>query len=717
MDKNNALYLFHQGTYYNSYEFLGCHTEVKKGEGGATFRVWAPNAKSVSVVGDFNGWDKSANKMTRLQGGDGVYETFVKGVKVYDNYKYLITTKDNRELFKADPYAFHSETNGSTASKVYDMYPYQWGDADYINAKHKRNHYEQPMNIYEVNLCSWRRYPDGNYYSYRKLAEELIPYVVEMGYTHIELMPITEYPYDGSWGYQPTGYFSVTSRFGTPHDFMYFVDECHKANISVILDWVPAHFPKDEHGLVEFDGECEYEYNSWDRIEHRSWGTRRFDYGKPEVQSFLISSAMFFLNVYHIDGIRVDAVASMLYLDYDKKKGEWLPNSNGDNKHLEAISFLQKLNSAVFREHPDAIMIAEESTAWPLVTKPPYTGGLGFNYKWNIGWMNDTLEYVSLNPFFRKDNHNKITFSFMYAFSENFILPISHDEVVYGKRSLINKMNGDYDQKFDAIRAFYGYMMAHPGKKLNFMGNEIGQFDEWDNTRQIEFDLLRFEKHQKLQNYVKALNWFYLTHNQLYEVDSSWDGFEWIIPDDNKNNVVVFSRKNKSGEKLIVVCNFSPVKLEHYRAYVEVGEYQEIFNSDNVEFGGAGLTNGNIKTQEDENNKNSNYIELTIPANSCMFFSQTSRKNKKVERETNERKSCKTDEDNHSKDSSNAKRTSKARKETGSTSGTTVGLPKTTRTKTKSASAKSKDSGAKVVTTARKSKSTARKTSSSRTSK
>lgn len=626
MDKNNAIYLFHQGTYYNAYEFFGCHVETKNGKQKTTFRVFAPNAKSVSVVGDFNGWDKTLGKCTKLSNSGGIYEFTTTSAQIYDNYKYLVTTKDDRELYKADPYAVHSETNGATASKVYDLSGYKWGDENFLKVKTQKNHYEQPMNIYEVNLCSWRRYPDGNYYSYRKLADELIPYVVEMGYTHLELMPLTEYPYDGSWGYQPTGYFSVTSRFGTPHDFMYFIDKCHQANIQVILDWVPAHFPKDEHGLVEFDGGYVYEYNSWDRMEHKSWGTRRFDYGKPEVQSFLISSAMFFLNYYHIDGIRVDAVASMLYLDYDKKRGEWIPNKNGDNKHLEAIAFLQKLNTAVFKEHPNTIMIAEESTAWPMVTKPPYDGGLGFNYKWNIGWMNDTLEYVQLNPFFRKDNHNKITFSFMYAFSENFILPISHDEVVYGKKSLINKMNGDYDQKFDALRAFYGYLMAHPGKKLTFMGTEIGQFAEWDNTRQIEYDLLRFEKHQKLQNYVKALNWFYLTHSELFEVDASWDGFEWIISNDTRNNVVVFSRSNKQGEKLIVVCNFSPVKLSNYRAYVEKGTYKELFNSDNVEFGGSGVTNGQIKTKVDENNKSSNYLELTIPANSCMYFKKNTRK-------------------------------------------------------------------------------------------
>ena len=619
MDKDKALYLFHQGTYYNSYEFLGCHLCEENGIKGAVFRVYAPNAKSISVVGDFNGWNEHLGRMLRINDGF-IWEKFIPDCKTYDNYKYLVTDCYGKKTFKSDPYAFHSQTNGDTASKVYDLSGYKWNDEDYITVRDKQNHYELPMNIYEVNLCSWKRYEDGNYFSYKKLAEELIPYVVEMGYTHIELMPLTEYPYDGSWGYQPTGYFSVTSRFGTPHDFMYFVDKCHESNIQVILDWVPAHFPKDEHGLIEWDGTCLYEYESWDRKEHKSWGTRRFNYGKPEIQSFLISSAMFFLNVYHIDGIRVDAVASMLYLDYDKKNGEWLPNSYGNNKHLEAIAFLQKLNYAVFNRFPNALMIAEESTAWPLVTKPTDIGGLGFNYKWNMGWMNDTLDYISMDPFFRKDNHNKITFSMFYAFSENFILPISHDEVVYGKRSLINKMNGDYDQKFNALRAFYGYLMAHPGKKLTFMGSEIGQFNEWDNTRSIEYDLLKFEKHQLLQDFVKEINWFYLTNNEFYEVDFNWCGFEWIIPNDKTNNVIAFSRSNKQGDKIIVVCNFSPVRLDNYRIYLDKGEYEEVFTSDELRFGGSGLKNSNLKTSFEEEYKDSHFLTLSIAQNSTIYL-------------------------------------------------------------------------------------------------
>ncbi len=628
MEKDKALYLFQQGTYYNSYEFLGCHLHEENGVSGAVFRVFAPKAKHISVVGDFNNWDESRGIMQRINCGD-IWEVFIPDCKIFDNYKYLVTTRFGKKTFKSDPYAFHSQTNGDTASKVYDLSGYEWNDSDYMLVRDKQNHYEQPMNIYEVNLCSWRRYEDGNYFSYRKLADELIPYVVEMGYTHIELMPLTEYPFDGSWGYQPTGYFSVTSRFGTPHDFMYFVDKCHENNIQVILDWVPAHFPKDEHGLIEWDGSCLYEYESWDRKEHKNWGTRRFNYGRPEVQSFLISSAMFFLNIYHIDGIRVDAVASMLYLDYDKKNGEWLPNSYGNNEHLEAIAFLQKLNCVIFDKFPNTLMIAEESTAWPLVTKPTHVGGLGFNYKWNMGWMNDVLDYFSMDPFYRKDNHNKITFSMFYAFSENFILPISHDEVVHGKKSLLDKMTGDYEQKFNLLRAFYGYMMAHPGKKLSFMGSEIGQFSEWDNTKAIEYDLLKFEKHKMLQDYVKELNWFYLTHNELYEIDFDWSGFDWIIPNDKTNNVVVFSRKNKKGDKIIVVCNFSPIRLDNYRIYLDQGEYEEIFSSDELKYGGSGLRNSNLKTSFEEEYKDSHFLTISIAQNSTIYLKK--RKKRKIQ--------------------------------------------------------------------------------------
>ncbi len=615
MEKSKEIYLFHQGTHYSAYKFLGCHPE----NGGAWFRVWAPNAKAISVVGDFNGWNAEINKLEKIKDSE-IWEVFVSAVKQYDNYKYQIQTADNKTIFKADPYAFHSETNGATASKVYDLGEYKWNDSEYFENKKKENHFEKPMNIYEVNLCSWKKRSDGSHYSYRELADMLVPYVLEMGYTHIECMPLTEYPYEGSWGYQVTGYFSVTSRFGTPEDFKYFIDKFHENNIGVILDWVPAHFPKDDHGLIEWDGGYLYENQGWDRIEFKEWGTRIFDFGRTEVQSFLISSANFFITEYHIDGLRVDAVASMLYLDYGRKHGEWVPNENGENKSLEAISFLQKLNSVILTQHPKALMIAEESTAWPMVTKPGYIGGLGFNYKWNIGWMNDTLSYVELDPFFRKDNHNKLTFSMFYAFSENFILPISHDEVVYGKKSLLNKMHGEYNQKFDLMRTFLMYMYAHPGKKLSFMGSEFGQFDEWNNSKDIDFMLLEYEKHNKMHAFVKELNHLYKNNSEFYEIDYSWEGFRWLTPDDNTNNVIAFERKNKKGETLICVANFSPVRHEHYRVGLDAGRYEEILSSNYSKFGGNGRHYGTVESYAVRVNGFDNSIELTLEPNSAVYF-------------------------------------------------------------------------------------------------
>ncbi len=615
MEKSQEIYLFHQGTYYHAYNLLGCHTE----NGGAWFRVWAPNAREVSVVGDFNGWNKDVHKLTKLENSD-IWEVFVEKVTTFDNYKYFVLGQDGVERFKADPYAVHSETDGGTASKVYELRDYEWTDKKYYEDKAGLNHFEQPMNIYEVNLLSWKKHEDGSAYSYRELADELVPYVKDMGYTHIECMPLTEYPYAGSWGYQVTGYFSVTSRFGTPDDFRYFVNKCHENKIAIILDWVPAHFPKDPHGLVEWDGGYVYENQGWDRMEFSEWGTRRFDYGRNEVQSFLISSATFFFDKYHIDGLRVDAVASMLYLDYDKKPGEWIPNSNGDNKNLEAVAFLQKLNSVVLTEYPYGLMIAEESTAWPMVTKPAYIGGLGFNYKWNIGWMNDTLSYASLDPFFRKDNHDKLTFSMFYAFSENFILPISHDEVVYGKKSLLNKMYGEYNQKFDLMRAFLMYMFAHPGKKLTFMGTEFAQFDEWNNDKGIDFMLLDFEKHAKMKTFVRELNHLYISSSELFEIDYSWEGFRWLAADDKNNNVVAFERKNKQGETIVCIANFSPVRHEHYRVGVDAGRYEEILNSNLSIYGGNGRHYGTIESYAVRVNGFENSIELTIEPNSAVYF-------------------------------------------------------------------------------------------------
>lgn len=615
MEKSKEIYLFHQGTYYHAYNLLGCHTE----NGGAWFRCWAPNARAVYVVGDFNGWTFVKNPMVRID-ENGLWECFVPNVQENDNYKFFIETADGRNLYKADPYAFFSETNGKTASKVYTFKNFNWTDKKYYEGKSKKNHYSEPMNIYEVNLASWKKQENGDYYTYKMLAEELVPYAKEMGYTHIELMPLAEFPYDGSWGYQVTGYFSITSRFGTPEDFRFFVNTCHENGIGVILDWVPAHFPKDEHGLVEWDGGYLYENQGWDRMEHKGWGTRIFDYGRNEVQSFLISSATFFIEKYHIDGLRVDAVASMLYLDYDRKPNEWIPNSKGDNKNLEAIAFLQKLNTAVLTEYPNVIMIAEESTSWPMVTKPAYVGGLGFNYKWNIGWMNDSLSYVSLDPFYRKDNHDKLTFSMFYAFSENFILPISHDEVVYGKRSLLNKMYGDYNQKFDAMRTFMMFMFAHPGKKLCFMGNEFAQFDEWNYAKGLDFMLLDFEKHRAMHEFTKILNHTYLSNSELYEIDYSWDGFKWLTPNDKTNNVVAFERKNKNGDILICVANFSPMKLEHYRVGVTEGNYFVVLNSDEKRFGGSGRELKSVSSEYYGINGFESSIELELQPNSALYL-------------------------------------------------------------------------------------------------
>lgn len=627
LSKEESVFLFNQGTYYHAYEFLGCHYDTVDGVDGAFFRVWAPHAKSVCVMGDFNGWTENAHKCKKI-GNSGIWEVFVAGTKKYDKYKYQILTHKNQKLLKADPYAFYQETSGKTASMVYNFDKYKWGDEKWQKEKKRKNVYESPMNIYEVNFLSWKRNENYRYYTYNQLTEELIPYVKEMGYTHIEIMPLTEYPYDGSWGYQVTGYFAITSRLGTPEEFMHFVDTCHQNNIGVILDWVPAHFPKDDFGLIEFDGEPLYENSGWDRMEHKTWGTRRFDYGRNEIQSFLISSALMFLKEYHIDGLRVDAVASMLYLDYDKKDGEWLPNSRGGKENLEAIAFLQKLNAIVFKEFPNTLMMAEESTAWPLVTKPTDIGGLGFNFKWNMGWMNDMLSYVTTDPFFRKGSHNKLTFSMFYAFSENFVLPISHDEVVHGKGSLMGKMAGPYDEKFDGYRAFLSYMFAHPGKKLTFMGIEFGQFKEWDNGMGLDFCLFDFEKHRQLHNFVKDLNHFYLKHSEFYEVDYSWDGFNWIVPDDNVQNVVAFIRRNKKGEEIVCVINFSPTPRENYKIGVKPGTYEEIFNSSKTEYGGKEILNGKLKAKSGEMHNEKNYIELTLPSYGAVFMKKKSSKRK-----------------------------------------------------------------------------------------
>ena len=581
---NLPLYLFHEGTNAKAYEYLGAH---KSGRDSVTFRVWAPNAAAVYVAGDFNGWQSGESPMQKVS--KGVWECEIKGVKQFDAYKYLIRAKDGREFYKADPYAFHAETRPGTASKYYGDLNFKWSDTSWLKKRKERNIYSSPVNIYEVHIGSWQLYEDGNPLTYRDLADRLVPYAVEMGYTHIEMLPVMEYPFDGSWGYQVTGYFAPTSRYGTPDDFAYLVDKAHKAGIGIILDWVPAHFPKDAFGLYEFDGTPCYEYTDPKKREHYQWGTRIFDYEKNEVQSFLCSSAMFWIEKYHIDGLRVDAVASMLYLDYGREEGQWIPNSKGGRENLEAVAFLQKLNESIFREHGDVMMMAEESTSWPMVSKPTYLGGLGFNFKWNMGWMNDCLKYVALDGWFRKFNHNCLTFSFFYAFSENFVLPISHDEVVHGKCSLINKMPGTYEEKFAGVRSFLGYMMSHPGKKLLFMGSEFGQFIEWNYKQELDWLLLDYDAHKQLKQYTAELNKFYLKNSSLWEDDYSWNGFQWIVSDDSENSVVAYIRKDNSGKGLISLCNFTNVTRRGYKIGVpKAGTYRVAFSSAEAKYGGRG---------------------------------------------------------------------------------------------------------------------------------
>jgi 1,4-alpha-glucan branching enzyme len=617
------LYLFHKGENYKTYEFLGCHRHQIGEKQGFIFRVWAPHAKSIRVVGDFNYWDYTeAPSMEKIS--DSVWECFIENVQIYDAYKYYIEKQDGSFCYKSDPYAYHMETRPGTASKVYDLDGYKWTDGRYRATRTRKDMLQSPMNIYEVHMGSWKKQDNDEFLSYSRMAEQLIPYVKEMGYTHIELMPVSEYPYDPSWGYQVTGYYAPTSRYGTPHAFMDFINRCHKEGIGVILDWVPAHFPKDENGLYEFDGGCCYEYSDPLKQEHPDWNTRIFDFGRNEVRCFLISNAMYWLEKYHIDGLRVDAVASMLYLDYGKQGGEWRPNKYGGNGNLEAIEFLKNLNTAVLSEHKGAVMIAEESTSFPLITKPPYDDGLGFSFKWNMGWMNDMLQYMSTDPLYRKGMHRNLTFSMTYAFSENFILPMSHDEVVHGKCSMINKMPGDYDQKFDNLRAFYGYMMAHPGKKLNFMGNEFAQFIEWNYAQSLDWMLLDYPKHQQMQLFNKDLNHFYLDHSQLWQNDTDWEGFQWISHDDFNQNVISFRRIDKKGHELIVTCNFCPVTREEYRIGVPYyGTYTPVLSSDDAKYGGTGVELKPVKAEMIPLHGYEYSIAVTLPQMSTVYYTVT----------------------------------------------------------------------------------------------
>ena len=577
-------YLFGQGTHYKIFEKLGAHPKTYKGKAGMYFAVWAPHAKAVGVVGDFNGWDPDAAPMSPLA-DSGIYEAFIPGIGLGELYKFAITTQEGKILFKADPYAVHAEFRPGTASITEDITGFKWDDANWMEARKKADPVKSPMAIYEVHLGSWRkkdRPQKEGYYTYMEAAHELADYVKKMGYTHVELMGIAEHPYDGSWGYQVTGYYAPTSRYGTPKEFMYFVNYLHKKGIGVILDWVPAHFPKDAHGLADFDGQPLYEYADPRKGEHPDWGTKVFDYSKNEVKNFLIANALYWVENFHVDGLRVDAVASMLYLDYGRSDGNWVPNKYGENKNLEAIEFFRHLNSVLTGHLTGAMMIAEESTAWPGVTKLPEEGGLGFTFKWNMGWMHDFLEYMKLDPYFRKFNHNKMTFGITYATSENYILTLSHDEVVHLKCSMINKMPGLNDDKFANLKAGYTFMMGHPGKKLLFMGQDFGQYHEWDEKVSLDWYLADEPLHKDLQKYYSDLLHVYQKYPALWQLDSDWNGFQWINANDGDRSIFSFIRRDETGKKnLLFVINFTPVARDDYRVGVpKSGTYSLILDSE-----------------------------------------------------------------------------------------------------------------------------------------
>lgn len=594
---------------HDIYTYLGAHSAGQ----GFTFRVWAPHARAVALAGDFNGWQPQP--MTRLD--TGVWETAAENAKVYDAYKYVVTGADGRVVWKADPCAFHAATRPGTDSKVYDLSGYQWRDDDWRRQRLEKPPVNGELLIYEVHLGSWKRHEDGSPLSYVELAKELPSYVKAMGYNFVELLPVTEYPLDDSWGYQCTGYFAPTSRYGTPHDFMALVDALHRAGLGVILDWVPAHFCKDSHGLIEFDGTCLYEYGDPLKWEHAGWGTRVFDFGKPEVREFLLSSAVYWLKEYHIDGLRVDAVASMLYLDYDRQGGAWRPNKDGGRENLEAIDFLRELNRAAFAADPAALMVAEESTAWPLVTYPPEQGGLGFNLKWNMGWMNDLCHYLKMDPYFRQFHHRDVTFSMVYAFSENYVLPLSHDEVVHMKGSLRGKMPGDDWRQLAGVRSFWAYMLCHPGKKLLFMGSELPQWHEWDFRGQLDWYLLDDPACRASHECLRQLNRLYKRNRCLWENDRDWDGFTWLVADDNHNNVLVFLRRDRRGHELICAVNFAPVPWDNYRFGVPAAaRYEVLFNTDDACWGGSGCAlpaGSRIDVDEIPSHGRETSLSLTIP--------------------------------------------------------------------------------------------------------
>lgn len=624
---NDDIWLYNTGNARRAYHALGCRYIPECGM--HRFAVWAPHAREVSVVGDFNGWDGYAHPMWRRD--DEIWVTFIPGLKNGDIYKYRVVGEDWNTVLKADPFAFHAETGPATGSKIWDIEGYEWTDSDYMEKRRGKDSVHAPMSIYEMHMGSWRKKDGEVFPNYRRVADELVEYLKYMHYTHVELLPITEYPYDGSWGYQVTGFFAPTSRYGTPQDFMYFVDKLHSEGIGVIIDWVPAHFPRDEHGLRMFDGAPCYECSEQRMAEHPDWGTMIFDYSRPQVQSFLTSSAVFFFDKYHVDGIRVDAVSSMLYLDYGRRFGEWTPNKDGGNINLGAVDFLRKLNTAILTEYPGAITIAEESTAFPLVSRPPEVGGLGFMFKWDMGFMHDTLDYMALDPYFRSYNHSRLTFSMMYAFSENFVLAFSHDEVVHGKASMVNKMWGDYETKFASLRALYGYQFAHPGKKLMFMGGEFAQFIEWNYLQQLDWSLLEYPLHDGMRKYVRELGRLYASTPALWKVDDSWDGFSWLNVDDSERSSVAFMRMS---QRSYIVCalNFTPVRYDDFTIGLpKPGVLKEVINSDDTQYGGSGILNkAEIESADESFLDHPCSAKITLPPMSAVWFRFTPTSAKKL---------------------------------------------------------------------------------------
>ena len=614
------VYLFKQGNNCEAYRYFGAHIEQRAGETGVVFRVWAPHAVAISVVGDFNSWKPGSHPMRKVD-GDSVWELFIPGMKEYDVYKYCVTTRAGDLVYKADPYAFHAETRPSNGSKVYDLNGYAWHDESWQAAQKKADVINGPMNIYEMHAGSWKTKEGNVPYNYSELADQLIPYITEMGYTHVELLPVMEYPFDGSWGYQVTGYFAPTSRYGTPKDFMAFVDKMHEAGIGVIMDWVPAHFPKDAFALGRFDGTPLYEDPDPLRGEHPEWGTYVFNFGRREVRNFLVANALFWLEDLHVDALRVDAVSSMLYLDYSREPGHWRPNIYGGRENLEAIDFLKEATATAYKNNPGVMVIAEESTAWPGITAPTSAGGIGFGMKWNMGWMHDTLEYLHEEPINRKWHHNEITFSMVYAYSEHYVLPISHDEVVYGKGSLYGKMPGDDWQKLAGVRSMFAYQWAHPGKKLSFMGNELAQWGEWDHDASIDWDCLNWQEHRQVQTMVADLNAFYKAHPALWSQDFDPAGFQWLTSDDADHNTLSFLRIGTKGETLAVVVNFSGEAWSDYQVALPTGgKWTEVFTTDDAKYGGSDIHNGTFEAVEGEYHSRPFSAKITVPALGVVFL-------------------------------------------------------------------------------------------------